>query len=261
MGIEHPVVDAMKQQGPLAPTRYLINEAAADLFQVGNPSGVEWNFTQSNNPPYPIDGILPRLHLNSMRQTVDPALYEVTAAPSYGYNVLVRLAPGRVDDGLNAIRSVWPDVQPDTPLRITFLEEEVANLYAQERRFGTLATVLSGLAILMAVMGLASLVAYLTWLRRREIGIRKALGGSTRSIVTLLNREYVQIVGAAFIVSAPLAWWAASEWLSQFAYRVDVSIEVLVGTGAGALLVAVAAVSLQAVKAAKVDPAVVLRSE
>jgi putative ABC transport system permease protein len=196
-----------------------------------------------------------------MRQSIDPALYEVTAAPSYGYNVLVRLVPGRIDDGLQAIRAAWPEVQPDTPLRTTFLDEDVAQLYEQERRFTTLSGVVAGIAILLAALGLASLVAYLTRLRMKEIGIRKALGGSVAGIVALLNKEYVQIVGVAFLVGAPLAWLAADGWLGGFAYRVDLSLVPFIVAGLGALLVAMLAVSTQALRAARVDPATVLRSE
>jgi putative ABC transport system permease protein len=196
-----------------------------------------------------------------MRQSIDPAFYEVTAAPSYGYNVLVRLVPGRIDEGLQAIRAAWPDVQPDRPLRTTFLDEDVAQLYEQERRFTTLSGVLAGIAILLAALGLASLVAYLTRLRMKEIGIRKALGGTVMSIVALLNKEYVQIVGVAFLVGAPLAWFTADWWLGQFAYQIDVSLLPFAVAGLGALIVAVTAVSTQALWAARVDPAKVLRSE
>ena len=113
----------------------------------------------------------------------------------------------------------------------------------------------------MAATGLASLVAYLTRLRRKEIGVRKALGGSATSIVTLLNKEYAQIVGAAFLVGAPLAWCAADALLSQFANQVGISPLVFIGTGFGALVVAISAVSTEAVRAARVDPATVLQSE
>ena len=267
MGIEHPAIEAMQEDGAQAPTRYFVNPAAARLAPNDDIAvdrvapGATFNFTRSSAPPYPIAGVLPTIHLNSMRQSVDPALYEVTAAPSYGYNVLVRLVPGRIDDGLQAIRAAWPDVQPDTPLRTTFLDEDVAQLYEQEERFTTLSGVLAGIAILLAALGLASLVAYLTRLRMKEIGIRKALGGSVAGIVALLNKEYVQIVGAAFVIGAPLAWWAAQAWLGQFAYQVGVSPLVFVGAGLGALVVAVLAVSMQALRAARVDPATVLRSE
>jgi putative ABC transport system permease protein len=159
------------------------------------------------------------------------------------------------------VRTVWGDLRPDRPFQTSFMSTLVAGLYEQERRFTTLSGVLAGIAILLAAIGLASLVAYLTRLRMKEIGVRKALGGSVASIVALLNTEYVQIVGAAFVVGAPLAWLAADWWLGQFANQVGVSPLVFAGAGLGALAVAVAAVSTQAVRAARVDPAQVLRSE
>jgi putative ABC transport system permease protein len=159
------------------------------------------------------------------------------------------------------IRDVWSTFRPETPIRLAFLDTQIASLYEQEARFTTLSGVLAGIAILLAALGLASLVAYLTRLRMKEIGIRKALGGSVTGIVALLNKEYVQLVGAAFVIGAPLAWWAAAAWLGQFAYQVGLSPLVFVGAGLGALVVAIGAVSTQALRAARVDPAQVLRSE
>jgi putative ABC transport system permease protein len=262
MGIEHPVVDSMLAAGASAPTRHLLNRAAAEALQAEDPVGE----TLQNNPPdgdnfRVIDGVVDNLRLNSARRAVIPAVYDVYSKAPYGYNVLVRLAPGRTPAGLERIREVWADMKPDTPLQTSFLSAEVAELYQQERRFTALAGVLAALAILMAAIGLAALVAYLTRLRTKEIGVRKALGGSTRSIVALLNKEYVQIVGAAFVVGAPLAWLAADWWLGRFAYQIDLSVWPFLAAGVGALVVAVAAVSGQALRAAQVDPARVLRSE
>jgi putative ABC transport system permease protein len=263
MGIEHPVVDSMRATGPPAPTRYLINQAAATVFETENPVGKTFDFTNETDPDvdYPIAGVLPTLHLNPMRERAVPTLYEVYSAPPFGYNVLVRLAPGRTQAGLEHVQAVWADMKPDTPLQTTFLDEEVAELYQQERRFTALAGALAVLAILMAAIGLAALVAYLTRLRTKEIGVRKALGGSVASIVTLLNKEYVQIVGVAFLVGAPLAWLAADWWLGRFAYQIGLSAWPFLAAGAGAFVVAVLAVSGQALRAARVDPAQVLRSE
>jgi putative ABC transport system permease protein len=177
------------------------------------------------------------------------------------FGAVVRIAPGRRADALDHVRSVWAEVRPDTPLETFFLSDQVRKLYEQERRFGTLSAALAGLAIVLASIGLASLVAYLTRLRRKEIGVRKALGGSTAGIVALLNREYVRIVGAALLVGAPAAWAAAHWWLGQFAYRVEISPLVFGAAGLGALTIAVVVVSVQGLRAALVDPAHVLRSE
>jgi putative ABC transport system permease protein len=159
------------------------------------------------------------------------------------------------------IREVWSDFNPATPLETSFLSDQVTALYEQERQFTALTGALAVLAILMAALGLAALVAYLTRLRMKEIGIRKALGGSVASIVALLNKEYAWIVGAAFVIGAPLAWIAADWWLGQFAYQRGFSPLPFVVAGLGALAVAAGAVSTQALRTARIDPAKVLRSE
>ena len=219
--------------------------------QAGSPIG----------PAFEIAGVMPDVHINSMREAIAPTVFAVSAQPSSGYNVLVRFAPGRTAEGLRHVRTVLADVRPDTPPEVSFLSEAVADLYDEERRFGILTTTLAALAILLAALGLAGLVGYLTRLRVKEIGVRKALGGSVGGIVALLNREYVVIVGVAFAVGVPLAWLAANWWLQRFAYRIELSPLVFIGAGVGALAVAVAAVSVQAVRAARVSPAEALRSE
>jgi putative ABC transport system permease protein len=263
MGIEAPAIEEMKKQGGTAPNRLILNQTAADLLAAQDPVGkrIYRNPQDPGDGSPPIAGVVPDLQLHSMRKAVPPTAFRVYARPPWSIGILVRFAPGRLQDGMEHLRGVWSDLRPDEPFEASFLSEEVARLYEQERRFTTLSGVLAGIAVLLAALGLASLVAYLTRLRLKEIGVRKALGGSTASIVALLNKEYVQIVGVAFLVGAPLAWWAADAWLGRFASRIDLSPLVFLGSGLVALVVAVGAVSVQALRAARVDPARVLRSE
>ena len=107
-------------------------------------------------------------------------------------------------------------------------------------------------------MGLS---AYVVQRRIREIGVRKALGATVTHIVVRLNREFVALVGVALVVAAPVAYWASREWLQTFAYRIDISPLVFLGTGMIALLVALSAASYQAWQAARINPADALRSE
>jgi putative ABC transport system permease protein len=263
MGITHPVIDSMRRAGPSGPERVLVNQAAVDRFGLDRPVGQALILGAGNEDPerVTIAGVLPNMHLRPMRQTIQPTVFRVRPVRGYVFGAIVHFAPGRIDEGMQHLRNVWADVRPETPLEATFLDDQVAALYDQERRFTALAGALAGLAILMAAIGLAALVAYLTRLRMKEIGIRKALGGSVASIVALLNKEYVQLVGAAFLLGAPLAWWAAGAWLGRFAYQIDLSLLPFAAAGLGALAVAVGAVSTQALRAAQVDPAQVLRSE
>jgi len=263
IGIDHPAAEAMKRDGPGAPQRTLINETAAALLDGVDPVGQRWIADPGggNYATPPIEGTLPDLYFHSMRQELAPTAYRIHATPPWSTSILVRLESGRLQAGMDHVRTVWGDLRPDRPFQASFMSNLVADLYEQEQRFTTLSGVLAGIAILLAALGLASLVAYLTRLRLKEIGIRKALGGTTASIVALLNKEYVKLVGVAFVVGVPLAWWGGNRWLQQFALQVDVSPLVFLGSGLAALVVAVAAVSLQAGRAARVDPATVLRSE
>jgi putative ABC transport system permease protein len=133
--------------------------------------------------------------------------------------------------------------------------------YPQDRRLRTLSVGLTGVAMALVVLGLLAMTAYLTRLRLKEVAIRKALGATIPSILRLLNREFVALVGVAFVLGSALSYLAISEWLAGFATRIDVSPVVFLAVGAGALLLSVAAVSAQSFSAAQVDPARVLRSE
>lgn len=263
VGIKHPVVEEMQSQASGAEQRALINETAERQLRDKNPMGQSWIIAPGNRDyetPV-VEGVLPDLYFHSVRQEIAPTLYRVHRQPPWAGSILVRFADGQRQAGMDHLAAVWSELRPDRPLQASYMNALVGDLYEQERRFTTLSGVLAGLAILLAGLGLASLVAYMTRLRLKEIGIRKALGGSVASIIAHLNREYAQIAGIAFLVGAPLAWYLASEWLGQFALRIELSPWVFAASGLLAAIVAVVAVSLQAGRAAKVNPADVLRAE
>jgi ABC-type antimicrobial peptide transport system permease subunit len=131
----------------------------------------------------------------------------------------------------------------------------------KDRRLRTLGLSLIGVALVLVVLGLFSMAAYLTRLRRKEVAIRKALGATATSILRLLNREFVLLTGVATVLGSVAGYLAMDRWLARFATRINISPFVFLGIGAGALLLAVAAVSVQALPAARIDPAQVLRSE
>ncbi|WP_179862160.1 ABC transporter permease [Longibacter salinarum] len=262
MGIEHSVVDSMIAQGDDAPVRWLINETASDLVK-GDPVGATWSF-QPEDPSatgFQIDGVIPDLHLVSKRHAIPPAVYRVFSNPPWAGNAVVRFRTSQTKDGMEHLREIWSSIRPDTPFAATFLTQQHEQFYAQERRFTLLAAGIGGLALLLAVVGLANLVGQLTQQRKREIGIRKALGASKTSILALLNREYLGIIAAAFLLGAPIAWVAVHRWLQSYAVATEIPVWPFVVTGTVAFLVAVATVTAHGMRAASVDPSAVLRAE
>ena len=119
----------------------------------------------------------------------------------------------------------------------------------------------AGLAVIVACLGLLGLAAHHAQQRRKEVGIRKALGATVPQIVRLLSTDLLKLVGVAFVVATPLAYWGLQRWLQSFAYRADIGVELLVVIGTGAALVALLTIGWQATRAARVDPAQTLRSE
>jgi putative ABC transport system permease protein len=134
-------------------------------------------------------------------------------------------------------------------------------MYKSEQRVGKIAIIFSTLAILIACLGLFGLATFIAEQRTKEIGIRKVLGASVQGIVRLLSKDFLKLVIIAFIIAAPLSVWIMNRWLSDFTYRIQLAWWIVGGAGMLAVLIALATVSFQAVKAAITNPAKSLHSE
>lgn len=121
--------------------------------------------------------------------------------------------------------------------------------------------VFSLIAIIIAALGLFGLAAFTAERRTKEIGIRKVLGASVQQITGLLSKEFILLVMIAIVIASPIAWWAMQAWLQDFAYRIDLTVWIFLFAGCLAILIAVLAVSVQAIKAAIANPVKSLRTE
>jgi putative ABC transport system permease protein len=162
---------------------------------------------------------------------------------------------------LAGLEKVWKSRVSHRPFEYKFLDEEFYGLYKAEQRTAQIFGLFSGLAILLACLGLFALAAFTTVQRTKEIGIRKVLGASIAGITLMLSREFLLLVGIAILISIPVAWYAGSRWLQDFAYRVELSWWMFVSAGSIGILIAGIAVSAQAIKAARANPVKSLRSE
>lgn len=263
MGIDHPVVERLREEGSSAPSRFLVNEAAARALDYDDPAGRTVVIAPNSRHPErrTIDGIVEDFHFRPLYERVQPTFLRVVSEPPQIRAALVRVDPRRLSTAMDELQAAWHEVRPDQPFSPTFIDERLARLYDEEQRIGQLGMGLTAIALLLAALGLVGLSAYVTRRRAKEIGVRKALGATVTRILVHLNREFVVLVGVALVVAAPLAYWAADHWLQRFAYRIDINPLVFLGAGAVALLVALSAVSYQAWQAARINPADVLRAE
>ena len=236
----------------------LVNQTAARLFGIEDRVGKALESRVAGYGDF-LAGIVADFHVAALR---DPIVPTVLALDPSGYSKLVvRLRGASIPATLEQIQALWRRFVPDEPFSYAFLPEALHEQYAAEQRLGRIFSALSALAVLVACLGLCGLAAFMAEQRNKEIGIRKALGASAASIVTLLSGEYIRLVLLAFVVSSPLAYFAGRRWLEGFAYRTEPSWQLLTSVGALALAAAVLTVSYQSLRAALADPVKSIRYE
>ena len=241
-------------------TAVLLNERAAQLFGWTDPVGKRLRMPIPNREDVVFDviGVVEDFHYESLHRQIQPLVLMLERTPQYVY---ARLQPGTTAQGIEALRSVWQQFAPEEPFNYTFLDQNFAALHQATQRTGRLFGVFTALAVLIACLGLFGLATHAAHRRTKEIGIRKALGASVASIVSLLSNEFLRLVALAFLMAVPLAYFAMQQWLQDFAYRIEVGAGVFLLAGGMALLVALGTVSVQALRAARMDPVKALHAE
>jgi len=237
-------------------TGVVLNETAARLMSLENP--VEEEITWDGKK-YKVIGVIKDMVMTSPYEPVKPTAYKLSYDEAY--MITIRINPAMsVGEALSKIENVFQSVIPSV-FDYKFVDQEYANKFASEERVGRLATIFAILAIFISCMGLFGMASFVAEQRRKEIGIRKILGASVRNLWTMLSFEFVQMVLLACAIGIPVAWFYLNEWLQQFAYRVNVSVWVIVLSAAGALTITIITVSFQTIRASMADPVRSLRSE
>lgn len=203
-------------------------------------------------------------HYQSLHHGIDPIVFYIlppTVQVSYYRFLSARLDPAGVGETMAYLEDTWRAFQPGRPFTYSFLDAHFDALYRAERRLGTLFGYCALLAVFVACLGLFGLAAYAAEQRTKEVGVRKVLGASAPQIVVLLSKDFVRLVAVAFVVAAPVAYFAMHRWLEGFAYRTSITWDVFAAAGLAALAVALVTVGFQAVRAALADPVKALRYE
>lgn len=206
-----------------------------------------------------IVGVVNDYHQVSLKKAVEPMLFYCT--PYSGEFYSMRVSTNNLDQTIAHTRQAWEIAFPGNPFDFFFLDDYFNSQYQNEKRFSRLALVFALLAVLVGCLGLFGLSGYTIAQRTKEIGVRKVLGATTTSIVTLLSKDILKLVVIAIIIAAPLAYWAMDLWLQDFAYRTKMEWWIFAFAGLIAILVAFLTVSFQSVKAALANPIGALKSE
>ena len=175
--------------------------------------------------------------------------------------ISVRMKGGNVQNNITVLRKAWLAVAPNQDFEYHFLDERLASAYEQEQKSATVVKIASALSIFIACMGLFGLATLTVTRRTKEIGIRKVLGANATQVVKLLSKDFLLLIVIASLIAFPVAWWAMNRWLSDFAYRTNISWWVFAIAAIVSIMIAFVTISTQAVKAAMMNPVKSLRTE
>lgn len=238
-------------------TAVLINETAAKRLGWDQPIGKKLSW--GGDPGGEVVGVVKDFNFQSLHEEIEPLVMRM--AQWRVSNIIVRLNPGNIADQIGSIRDLWQGMAPQSPIEYTFLDQDLQSLYEKESRMSRVFLLFATLSIFIACLGLFGLAAFMAAQRTKEIGIRKVLGASVFSVVGLLSKEFIFLVGLALVIASPVAYYAMHKWLQNFAYRVEIHWWIFILAGVMALLVAFATVSFQSIRAALADPVKSLRNE
>ena len=159
------------------------------------------------------------------------------------------------------LRKTWEKFAPEYPFEYAFFDEVFDRAYRVERRLGTVFSVFAGLAVLIACLGLIGLASFTAEQKTKEVGIRRVLGASSAGIMALFSKEFIKWVFLANLIAWPVGYYAMRTWLKNFAYRINLTVPMFLGSALAALAIAAAVISLQTYRAASANPADSLRNE
>ena len=237
----------------------VVNEAFVRSAGLERPIGQRVTIDGEEAGPATIVGVVADYYVQSLHEAVEPMiLHHRGDAPGI---LWVRLQAGTAEARLAALEAAWQAVAPLRPFDYAFQQQRIEQQYRADRRWLQIVSIAAGLALFVALLGLIGLAALTVAARRKEIGIRKALGATATQVVGLLSRNVTTLVGGAFVVGAPAAYLATRPWIESFAVQAPPQPLLYLGAGFATLTVALAALSLQAYRAAHIDPATTLQDE
>ncbi|MGY4536354.1 putative ABC transport system permease protein [Mucilaginibacter sp. UYNi724] len=237
----------------------ILNEEAVKLFGYNSPQEAIGRRFKQWGREGKIVGVMKDFHFRSLQEKIKPLSMRVELG---GFDLIsIKVDAKNLPATLAAIETKWKEAIPKRPFSYYFLDEFFDRQYRAEQRFGKLFFNFAILAIAISCLGLLGLASYSTFQRTREIGIRKVLGASTPGIVNMLSSDFIKLVGMSFLIASPLAWYFMHKWLQDFAYRIEIQWWVYAVSGILAMIVALATISFQAIRAAIANPVKSLRSE
>ncbi|MEA5256970.1 FtsX-like permease family protein [Arcicella aquatica] len=236
---------------------FVLNQAAVKFIGLKNPIGatLKWN-----GKPFKIVGVIKDMVVQSPYQPVRPSLFHISKDQENV--VILKINPNSSSrEALSKIETVFRKYNPAAPFEYKFVDDQYARKFGNEERIGKLATFFAILAIFISCLGIFGLASFTAEQRTKEIGVRKVLGASVFNLWQLLSKDFVVLVMISILIASPISYFFMNNWIEKYTYRTDISWWIFGLSGLGALVITLATVSYQAIKAASANPVKSLRTE
>ena len=242
----------------------ILNETAAKEMGWKDAIGKYIVYPGGNGTRFKVIGVVNDFNTESLHNTISPYALFYTTSKTYfiptSY-VLVRIKAGDYNVAVSNVQNQWKKFIPASPFEYNFLDEQYDSLYRTDQTIGKVFSVFTFLSITVACLGLLGLAMYTAERRTKEIGIRKVLGASVQNVVSMLSKDFLKLVIIASVIAFPIAYYAMNKWLQDFAYPTAINWWIFGMATAITVIIALATVSFQSIKAALRNPVKSLRSE
>ena len=237
----------------------ILNEQAVKRFGWNDPEVAIGKPFEMGNQKGVVRGVVNDFHFNSLQQAIEPlAIYPIGDRFS---RITLKADIKKVDQSISFIEKTWKKHFPSALFDYDFMDEQIGEQYAAEKKFAKIFLYFSVLSIVIACLGLYGLTAYSASQKVKEIGVRKVLGATVNNLAIMLSRDFLKLILVAFIIAVPIAWYIMNNWLMDFAYRTDIAWWMFGAAGLLVLMIAIVTVSFQVIKAAVANPIKSLRTE
>ncbi|MFM7857644.1 MAG: FtsX-like permease family protein, partial [Flammeovirgaceae bacterium] len=275
LGVKLQLGRTFSKDNPADSTRVILNRQAVEALGwkleasvIGKKVQLPGQDPHDENPKFEVIGVTDDFHFWSLLTPIEPmAIFHINNNSVKGNRtdfLVIRVRTQSAEQWagtMEQLQKKWKTFAGDNPFQYSFVDQDFAKSFKSTQQFGKSLSVLSGLAILIAALGLLGMIIYTLEQRTKEIGIRKVSGASVFNIFTLIAKEYTKLIALAFCFSSPLAYWGVQLWLADFEYRISPSPLVFIVSGGLALLLAFVITSYHSIQAAKRNPVDVLKSE
>lgn len=238
---------------------FVVNRKFTEVAGFANPADIVGKRIRVWRRVLPVVGVVENFHTTDLRSNIEPTVL-MNRIRNYG-TLSVQVNPLSVQSSIPEIRKLWEAAYPNHLFEYSFMDEAIREFYDGEGRMSVLLTIFTSLAIFIGCLGLFGLAAFMANQKTKEIGVRKVMGASVESIVFMFCRQFIKLIGIGFVLAGPLAWFTMKEWLSEFAYRIDLSAWIFLAGLAVTLLIALVTVGYRSMRAATTNPVKSLRYE